>query len=400
MPGIGKDAVPQEYRLANTSDGQYDNCYNQGSPENSTRNLFHRNGEFEWKKRGGCYYDRMQNTILFVGGGSVGHIAPSVAVWRALQSSHPEWGAHFVCADREDDRKFLEKESLEYTSTHAPRLSLTFPLQFWKAYKEAKAILDQVQPAAVFSKGGYVSVPLCFAAHRSGIPIVLHESDAVGGRANQLVARWATTVCKGFEIGNPIRPEMTQGSREEGLRLTGFAGQRPILLVTGGSQGAESINQIICTLLPKILEHMDVIHICGRGKTRAEVQEGYWAREFAQQELAHFYAVADIAVSRAGASNITELAGNGIPSIIVPLRGVGHDHQQKNAEAVERQGGCILLQQTVLEEQLIDTVSMLLQQPSTVENLSEGIQSFYNPNAAESIAREIEKILAHSVKSP
>ncbi len=342
--------------------------------------------------------------ILFVGGGSIGHIAPAITVWQKLKESDPSAEAVFICSKRKDDASFLMEKNLPYIAIDAPKLSLSFIWKFPIALRNAKKIISSVQPDIIFSKGGYVSVPICWVAHKKDIPIILHESDTVSGRANRLVARWASYVCMGFPLeplppksegtGNPVRPEVMQGSKEEGLKLTGFSGSKPILLVMGGSQGAQSINDIIFELLPQLLDHVDIVHITGEGKGKDIQQKGYWSAPFVNKELPHIYAIADIALSRAGAGSIGELAANSIPSILVPLREVGHDHQQKNAEYIEKKGGCILLQQADLEARLLETAQALLIDHKKRQSLSEAMQSLYQDNAAEKIATIIQKHVA------
>lgn len=350
----------------------------------------------------------MAQRILFVGGGSVGHIAPSLAVWHAMKRLEPSAEAHFVCADRTDDREFLYQNSVEFTSLAAPRLSLRFPFAFLPAYRHAVRIIASFAPNVIFSKGGYVSIPVCLAARRRGIPIVLHESDVVSGRANRIVARWAHHICLGFPLetvgrcsgnvtytGNPIREEVRSGgNREEGLRLCGFNGTRPVLLVMGGSQGSQVLNEAVIGLQAELLQHCDIIHITGRGKVCAPARPGYWSTPFAQEVLPHLYAAADIALSRAGASVLGELAANGIPAILVPLRGVGHDHQQQNARIVEEAGGCVLLQQCDLETALLPVLRILAHDASARSRFAESMSRFYVPDADERIAHVVQKFLA------
>ena len=245
-------------------------------------------------------------SVLFVGGGSIGHIAPSVAVARSLKELKPDVNVYFICSNRKEDAEFLKKEGCNFTQIDAPRLSLTFPWRFFSAYKKSSALLKEMKPDVIFSKGGYVSVPVCLAAHKKKIPIVLHESDVVSGYANRLVARWADVVCLGFSqttsnvqrrmsldvrrwtfTNNPIRPEVTQGNREEGLRITNFSGNKPILMVMGGSQGAQALNEAVSENLEELLKLCDIIHLTGEGKLLTEKQEGYWSKEFAYEELPH-----------------------------------------------------------------------------------------------------------------
>jgi len=313
-------------------------------------------------------------TALFVGGGSIGHIAPAVAVAHTLKELNPKLTVHFVCSNRKEDAQFLEKEGFEYTQIDAPRLSVTFPWRFFRAYKKASALLEKFKPNVVFSKGGYVSAPVCFAAKKKKIPIILHESDAVSGYANKLVSRWAEVVCFGFEpkenskfeirnskfTGNPVRNEVEQGRREDGLKITGFTGDRPILIVMGGSQGAQALNEAVIQNLDELLKLCDIIHLTGEGKMSTENCEGYWSQEFAHEELPHLYAIATLALSRAGAGSIAELAANSISTILVPLEGAAHNHQLKNAEVVSKSEGFTLLRQKELNTKLVDKIQNLI----------------------------------------
>lgn len=345
--------------------------------------------------------------ILFVGGGSVGHIAPSVAVLDACKQHSPAVQPLFVCSPRPDDAAFLEEKNLPFTILDAPRLSLSFPWKFLKAYTQAKAMIETFNPDVVFSKGGYISVPLCAAAKRKKIPIVAHESDAVSGHANKIVSRWATVACRGMSTnkvesgkwkvtGNPIRPEITNGSKQKGLEITGLSGTRPILLVSGGSQGAASINESVLKQLDDILLRCDVIHITGRNKSITQERTGYYAIEFAHDELADFYACADIAVSRAGASAIAEHAANGIPTILVPLREVGHDHQFINATAAVKTGGCKLVHQDQMDETLLPVIHMLVESNELRLSMKADISKLAHPDAASQIAKILVECLDSS----
>lgn len=335
--------------------------------------------------------------ILFIGGGSVGHIAPSVAVWEQCQKLREDLTAHFVCSPRKDDSAFLKANNLEHTIFDAPRLSLTFPIRFLSALKEAKKILREKNPDVVFAKGGYVSVPLAIAAYKKKIPIVMHESDSVSGHANRIVSKFATHICTGFPsqhsfTGNPIRLSITEGSKEKALEITGFEGGKPVLLVMGGSQGAEPINEAIGKQLGDLLLRCDIIHITGRGKDSQvpkfpSSQAHYYQTDFANDSLKHFYAAADIALSRAGAGSIAELAANSIPTILVPLRGVGHDHQYKNATTLAKKNACIHLEQTELNEKLTQIVHQLITDEAMCESLKTNFATFSKPDAALQIAK-------------
>jgi len=348
----------------------------------------------------------MEKTVLFVGGGSVGHIAPAVAVAQALRDLKSDLLPHFVCGSKPEEIDYLKQEGFSPDSIDAPRLSVSFLWKFPRAYREAKKILENTQPSVVFSKGGYVSVPLCFAAHRKNIPIILHESDTISGRANKLVGRWAKKICLGFGdassdsgkkiwTGNPVRNNVNGGDRNEGLRITGFTGEKPVLLVTGGSQGSVAINTAVMHHMDELLNVCDVIHLTGKGKKGVPVEKkGYWSAEFVVAELPHLYAISSIALSRAGFGNIAELAANGITAILVPLRGVGHDHQWHNAMNAAKTGGFLHLEQNELDKELVSAISELVRNSEKLKQMREKSKLLYNPHASRQTAQILLECLA------
>lgn len=336
-----------------------------------------------------------------------------------MKERDPTAESIFLCSDRPDDAAYLKHERVTFQVLPRPRRSPLFPVQFMRNFLISRRALRVFKPDAVFSKGGAVSVPACLAARINGVPIVLHESDAVMGRANRMVARWAEAVCMGFPLaignqqlavnkktsryllpatryhtGNPIRPAVTQGKRTEGLRITGLSGERPILLVTGGSQGAEVFNAAIRKHIDRLLQTCDVIHLTGTGKKAATARAGYWTTEFAYDELPHLYAIANIALSRAGAGSISELAANGIPAILVPIEGLANDHQVRNAEIATEHGGCVLLRQSDLNAQLTQTVASLLEKPQELADRKAKMRAFQQPDAARRIAEILSQCIA------
>ena len=352
--------------------------------------------------------------IFACGGGSIGHLAPIVAVCQAICSRDPTAHVTIACAEQDHEQTFLRR----YGFPPIPLPSPHSPLGFLRAIKKSFTLLRDRTPNVVFGKGGAVSLPICLAARWKGIPIVIHESDAVMGRTNRFLSRIANVVCLGFPeavsgerfamsnntaryivTGNPVRPEMARGSREEGLRITQFSGKRPILLIIGGSQGAQAINEIIAALLPELTKFCDIIHITGPGKMPHATchmphAKAYWSIEYVHDELPHLYAITTIALSRAGAGVLSELAANGIPSIVVPLRGLAQDHQWHNAQCFARQHACILLEQECLTNLLIATIQRMIDHPTMCTELRKRILSFYVPDAARHIAEIILKNIA------
>jgi UDP-N-acetylglucosamine--N-acetylmuramyl-(pentapeptide) pyrophosphoryl-undecaprenol N-acetylglucosamine transferase len=358
--------------------------------------------------------------ILYIGGGSTGHLAPLVAVEKGVRAIDPKTESLFLCSDRAEDAMYLSHEKVQFKQVPLPHRSLTMPIAFIQNYFSSKKIINEFKPDAIFSKGGAVSVPACMAAHHLKIPIVLHESDAVMGRANQIVARWAKTICLGFPLtetrderretshsrldsrisslkivtGNPIRSTITQGSREEGLKITGLTGSKPIMLAWGGSQGAEALNKVVREQIDEILKFCDVIHLTGKGKKGASPRAGYWSTELGHAEVPHFLAIASFALSRAGAGSISELAANGIPTILVPIEGLANNHQLRNATMAQENGGCIILLQRDLEPRLLDIVRELSSDSEYRAKIAKSMQQLHRPDASGRIAEIIARSVA------
>ncbi len=323
--------------------------------------------------------------ILFAAGGSIGHIAPCVAVWRAVQTINPHAETFFVCSLRQEDAEFLRKEHISFVPLAGRSITL---LNILPMAVSAWKILGREKPDVIFTKGGGVTIPLALAGWMRRIPIVAHESDSIPGRATAFISRFAATSLNGFRTGNPLRPGIASGSRERGLALTGFSGDRPILLVMGGSQGAVALNEAVMKNIDALLKIVDIIHLTGEGKGGVQqARTGYWSRPFVHEELPHLYAAADIAVSRAGAGGIGELAANGIASILVPLEGVAHDHQTANASILRDAGACVLLRQHLLATDLVTTVAALAASPERRRQIAQTMQHFANPEAAAAIAK-------------
>ena len=352
----------------------------------------------------------MPSSLLFVGGGSIGHIAPSIEVARVLHERLPDMRMSFVVSMRPDDRAFVERAGYRAIAFDAPRLSWKFPWKFWRALKAAHRLLETENPDVIFSKGGYVSVPLCLQARRRDIPIILHESDVVSGWANRLIGRFAETLCVGFAgsirnakavvTGTPVREAIFSGSRQRGFALTRLARMRPILLVLGGSQGALAHNRAIAARLTELLEFCDIIHLTGKGKNVVIGNPaGYWQTDFAAEEYPHLLAAADLALSRAGATTIAELAAVGLPALLVPLQGVAHDHQRRNAELAVRSGGCILLEQRHVDASLVPSVRRLIEAPESRRVMGNALRSLHHPDAARQIAEVIVRSLAYAQRA-
>lgn len=257
-------------------------------------------------------------------------------------------------------------------------------------------ILIRFWPHVVFAKGGFVSLPVALAAFLLRRPIVLHESDSVMGLSNRIVAKLAKKVCVGFPgilsdnpktvfTGNPVRLSMRNGHAEEGYRITGFHPEKPVLLVWGGSQGSEEINNLLARELPHLKSEFQIVHIAGAGKkSNGGSNSGYIQFEYLGEELPHIYAITDFVVGRAGANSLYELALVQKPTVLLPLKSAAHDHQTLNADYFERMGASVVLKPG---QSLSEVLIALVHNPAQVQSMKKALAQLAKPEAAETIAR-------------
>lgn len=299
----------------------------------------------------------MKKTIVFTGGGTAGHVTPNLALIERLDRS--EWDIHYIGTSGMEKDLIAPVEGVTYHEIDSGKLrrylsikTVTMPFHVQKGYLQAKKLIKTLKPDVVFSKGGYVSVPVVAAA-RGKCPILTHESDYTPGLANKIDAKYADKVLvtfsdtvayvkggKGVHTGTPIRPELYRGDRNRGLAFTGLSGEKPVLLITGGSLGAESVNVTVREALPALLETFDVVHLCGKGKADASVAApGYVQYEYIRDEMADLFALADVVCSRAGANAVFELLALKKPMLLLPLSGAStRGDQELNAEYFKKRG--------------------------------------------------------------
>jgi len=239
---------------------------------------------------------------------------------------------------------------------------------------DAKRIIRRIEPDIIFSKGGFVGLPVALAAKRCRIPLVLHESDMTSGLANRLSIRYAAAVCASFPetmanlpndkarlTGNPIRAELLHGNAARGRAFCGFTDDKPVLLVTGGSLGAERLNKAVIEALPSLLEDFNVIHLCGKGKTIGDAQKGAYAPfEFVSDEMPDILAAANVVISRGGANALNEFLAVKKPALLVPLSRATRGDQIDNAKSFEARGfSMVLSEEELMPERLVSDVKKL-----------------------------------------
>jgi UDP-N-acetylglucosamine--N-acetylmuramyl-(pentapeptide) pyrophosphoryl-undecaprenol N-acetylglucosamine transferase len=319
--------------------------------------------------------------VLLTGGGTAGHVTPNIALLPKLRQE----GYEIVYMGSYDgiEKKLIGDFDLPYVGISTGKFrrypdvrNLTDPFRVLKGWREAKAYLKKHRPDVVFSKGGFVSVPVVRAAASLGIPCVLHESDMTPGLANRLCIPVAYQVCCNFPetlrmipgakavlTGSPIREELTKGSRLAGLNLCGFSANIPVVLVMGGSSGAAQVNKAVRSALPKLLLGYQVVHLCGKGKVDNLLLNtpGYRQFEYVKNELKDLFAMADVVISRAGANAICELLALKKPNILIPLPAASSRGDQiLNARSFESQGfSCVIQEDDLTADLLMDKVHEL-----------------------------------------
>lgn len=313
--------------------------------------------------------------IVLTGGGSAGHVTPNIALLPSLEAH--DYEVHYIGSYDGIEKRLIEDYNIPYYGVATGKFRRYFdpknfsdPFRVIKGYSEAKKHLKAIQPDIVFSKGGFVSVPVVRAAASLGIPCVTHESDLTPGLANKLCIPVADKICCNFPetvtglktdkailTGSPIREELTQGNKKAALEMCGFNDTKPVVLVIGGSLGAAAINAEIREALPKLLEDFQVCHICGKDKMDNLLlnTSGYKQFEYVKAELKDLFAMADIVVSRAGANAICELLALRIPNLLIPLPAKSSRGDQiLNAKSFETQGFSM-----VIDEEELDTTLLL-----------------------------------------
>lgn len=319
--------------------------------------------------------------IVLTGGGTAGHVTPNIALIPTLQEAG--YQISYIGSYDGIEKKLIEELGIPYYGISSGKLRRYFdlknfsdPFRVLKGFSEAQKLLKQLKPDVIFSKGGFVTVPVVIAAKHCKIPAIIHESDMTPGLANKLCIPSAAKICCNFPetvnslpqdkaelTGTPIRQELLNGDREAARQFCGFTAGKPVLMVIGGSLGAASVNENIRRILPKLLEEFQVIHICGKGKTVESLNEtkGYVQYEYIKQELPDLFALADIVISRAGANAICEIKALHKPNLLIPLSAkASRGDQILNARSFERQGySMVLEEEEITEETLLHAIREL-----------------------------------------
>ena len=352
--------------------------------------------------------------IILTGGGTAGHVTPNLALIPSLKEAGYE--IRYIGSYNGIERKLIENAGIPYDGISSGKLRRYFdlknfsdPFRVLKGYGEARKLIKKYKPDVLFSKGGFVAVPVVLAAKHYHVPTIIHESDMTPGLANKLCIPSAKKVCCNFPetiehlpagkavlTGSPIRQELLSGDKYKALEFLHFTQDKPVIMVVGGSLGSVAVNDAVRSILPELLQSFQVVHLCGKGKIDESLKdlEGYAQFEYIKDELKDLFALTDLVISRAGANAICELLALHKPNLLIPLSAnASRGDQILNARSFERQGYSVVLEEEELNHDvLLKAITDLYQNRETY------IQAMKNSpqqNSIDTIIDLIESVARH-----
>lgn len=321
-----------------------------------------------------------KKTIVLTGGGTAGHVTPNIALLPSLREMG--YDIHYIGTYTGIEKKLIEAEGVTYHGISSGKLrryfdikNFTDPFKVIKGLGEAIQLMRKIKPDIIFSKGGFVTVPVIIAGWMCKVPAVIHESDMTPGLANKISIPFSKKVCttfpetikhlpeqKAIYTGSPIREDIFKGNKDRGYKITGFNDQLPILMFVGGSLGSVKLNTLLRDQLGHLLKKYQIIHLCGKGnEDKTLTKEGYIQFEYVREDLMHLFAVSDMIISRAGSNAICELLALKKPHVLVPLSAqASRGDQILNAKSFESQGFSIVLDEdTATSKDLAEAIDTL-----------------------------------------
>jgi UDP-N-acetylglucosamine--N-acetylmuramyl-(pentapeptide) pyrophosphoryl-undecaprenol N-acetylglucosamine transferase len=313
--------------------------------------------------------------ILLTGGGTAGHVTPNIALLPALRSRG--YAISYIGSAKGIERELMARENVPYFAIPTGKLrryldlrNFTDIFRIKMGFLKSLFLVARLRPRILFSKGGFVSCPVVWACWLLRVPVIIHESDISPGLANKLSLPFAKKTCysfpetaahlpksKAIQTGIPVREALFAGDAAKGRALCGFTDAKPVVMVIGGSLGAQAVNACVRQSLDTLLREYQVCHVCGKGNL-AENLPGYAPFEYVNEELAHLFAMADVVISRAGATALFELVALNKPNLLIPLPlSASRGDQILNAQSFEKQGfSAVLAQEKMTVETLVQNV--------------------------------------------
>ncbi len=348
--------------------------------------------------------------IVLTGGGTAGHVTPNIALIPYLQKEG--YDVYYIGSNGGMEEELIKKCGIPYYGVSSGKLRRYFDkknfsdiFKVLKGILQSKHIIKKIKPNVVFSKGGFVAVPVVVGAALNKVNVVCHESDITPGLANKLAMPFAKAVCttfpeavkhikdnKGIHTGTPIRDMLFNGSKERGIAMCGFSGNKPVILIMGGSQGSVKVNNSVRELLGKLLPKYDIVHLCGKGNLDENLnnKEGYKQFEYVSDELPNLFAMADMVISRAGSNAICEFLALHKPMLLIPLgKNASRGDQILNAQSFKKQGFAeVIDEEKMTKGSLFDTINRVY------ENRQGYINAMENSQVSDGIKSVMEIIKA------
>ncbi|MFA5125155.1 MAG: undecaprenyldiphospho-muramoylpentapeptide beta-N-acetylglucosaminyltransferase [Patescibacteria group bacterium] len=353
----------------------------------------------------------MKYKLLLSGGGTMGSVSPLIAVCQEIKKRQPEAEFLFVGTAGGPERAAVESYKIPFAVIASGKFrryfswqNFTDPFKIVKAFCQSIKILLAFRPQAVMVAGAYVGVPLAWAAWFLRIPVLIHQQDIEVGLANRLMSPVAKKVTVSFDIslrdfkrgrailtGNPIREEFSHCDKDKSRELFGLRKDVPTVFFTGGGTGAIAINEVLDRALPDLMKFIQVIHVTGKGKKIDFSADNYHQFEFMTHEMTEALCVADLVVTRAGLSTLSELSYCGKPAIIIPMY---RTHQENNANYFQQHNAAVVLSEASLNKKMLtDIISELIKSDDKLDNLSKNIKKMMPQTGAGAVADILLKLI-------
>lgn len=353
------------------------------------------------------------NKIVFTGGGTAGHVTPNIALIESFPKEH--WQMTYIGSPDGVEKSMIESIGVPYHAVKSGKLRRYFslknfidPLNVFIGIAQSYFLLRKIKPNVVFSKGGFVALPVVIGAFLNRIPVIAHESDISPGLANRLSFPFVDKICVTFDAakshfkradkvvvtGTPIRKQLFDGDKQRGLALSGLRQDKPCILIVGGSQGSTVLNLAVRNALSQLTAHFQVIHLCGKGKLDVSLNQqiDYFQLEYANQELPDLLAASDVVISRSGANALYEILALAKPHVLIPLPlTVSRGDQIQNAAYFQNQGISTVLEDNSLSpEKLLTAVNGVF---ANRDVLTKRMRALNIQSATDRITALIKKII-------
>jgi UDP-N-acetylglucosamine--N-acetylmuramyl-(pentapeptide) pyrophosphoryl-undecaprenol N-acetylglucosamine transferase len=366
--------------------------------------------------------------VVFVGGGSGGPVAPLLAIYEQLKDAEPNLEAIWIGTAKGPEREMVNQYKIDFRIISGGKFRRYFSLQnfidpffTFVGFLQSIFILKKFKPDVVLSAGSFIAVPVVYAAWILKIPCFVHQQDLQKGLANSLMAKIATVITvafadsvtnfdikKTYHIGNPVRKSFFEGNKDRALKFFNLDANLKTILILGGGQGAEVINQTIMESLAELTKKYQIIHQTGVGKairdqiadyydrqTQKQIESRYHDYEFFNEGMVDAYVISDLVVCRSGLGTLSEIAVLGKPALLIPIPG----HQEQNAQYFLKFNAVKVLPQSELnKENLLKAIELLMSNPADLQGLARNIATLVNKDAAKSYVELIYKVINHNIR--